>query len=88
MDTKWKSNLQLFSVLLLVTLGLTGVMSGLSRGNEYIGQNFFNTDQFKSENSRYLAQLNLFELGITPKSAKEKLTVTEEEIEEDRKSVV
>ncbi len=59
-------------------------MSGLSRGNEYIGQNFFDTEQFKSENSKYLEQLNLFELGITPKNMKEKITVTEEEIEEYR----
>ncbi|MEC2055219.1 GHKL domain-containing protein [Peribacillus psychrosaccharolyticus] len=84
MDTKWKSRLHFVLALLFVTLGLTGVMSGLSRGNEYIGQNFFDTEQFKSENSKYLEQLNLFELGITPKNMKEKITVTEEEIEEYR----
>ncbi|MGG3940148.1 HAMP domain-containing sensor histidine kinase [Peribacillus psychrosaccharolyticus] len=84
MDTKWKNSLKLFLVLLLITIGFTGVMSGLSRGNEYIGRDFFESEQFKSEHNRYLEQLNIFELGITPKNTKEKITVTEEEIEEYR----
>lgn len=84
MDTKWKSKLHVVLALLFVTLGITGVMSGLSRGNEYIGQNFFETEQFKAQNSEYLEQLNLFELGITSENTKEKITVTEEEIEEYR----
>lgn len=84
MDTKWKSKLHFVLALLFVTLGLTGIMSGLSRGNEYIGQNFFDTEQFKYKNSEYLEQLNLFKLGITPGNTKEKITVTEEEIEEYR----
>lgn len=85
MATKSKSKLKFIGWILLFTIGLSGTLLGLSRGGEFIGKSFFETQQFKSEFYRYSEYLSIFKVNtVTKEKAKKNITVTQDEIKGHR----
>lgn len=85
MAIRWKSKFIIIAWLLLFTYGMSGLFVGLSKGNHYLNQDYFQTDQFEDTLDRFINDLSVFELsGLTREEAKKRLTVTAEEIDEHR----
>ncbi len=85
MATKWKNRLKVIGWLLLLTFGLSGVMSGLLHSSEFAKKDYFQTDQFDYQMNDFIYYLSMFELNsLTKEEAKERITVTAEEINEHR----
>ncbi|MBB6217514.1 signal transduction histidine kinase [Anaerosolibacter carboniphilus] len=84
MDIKWKNKILLITWVLLLTFGLSGILSGLSQGGEYLG-NYFKTQQFEDQLNQFINYLSMFELnGMTKEEMKKEITITDEEINEHR----
>ncbi len=85
MDTKSKSKMIFVIWILLFTFGLSGIISGLFNGKDYIKKDYFQTQQFEDELNQFVDYLKMFELNnINKEELKKKITVTAEEIEEHR----
>ncbi|MFB1051280.1 histidine kinase dimerization/phospho-acceptor domain-containing protein [Paraliobacillus sp. JSM ZJ581] len=85
MDTKWKSKLTIFVWTILLTLGITGVLSLVNNGGKYLYKDYFQTSQFQGELAEFAGYLNVFELNnISLAEAKKSISITQEEIEEHR----
>ena len=70
---------------LLFTLGLNGVLSGLSSGSSYIGRSYYETTEVQHQIMRLVQHLFLFELGaVDEEEARQRITVSQNEIEEHR----
>lgn len=85
MDTKSK-NKRIFVIwILLFTFGLSGIISGLCNGKDYIKKDYFQTQQFEGQLNQFVDYLKMFELtSINKEEIKKKITITAEEIEEYR----
>jgi signal transduction histidine kinase len=82
---KWKNKLPVIIFILLVTFSLNGILFTLSNVNAEVHKSYFETMHFEDEMNQFINYLTLFELNVlTPKEAKENITVTEEDIEEHR----
>lgn len=85
MATKWKSRALLLAWILLVTFGLSGILSALSQGSDYFKKDYFQTQDFASQLNEFIDYLSIFELNYrTPEEMKKGITVSQEEIEEHR----
>lgn len=87
MGTKWKSSLAImFICTTLFISGLIGAVLLADSGYYYAHKNYFHTSEFKyDEVERFIHYLKLFEINeLTLEGAKEKITVTPDEIEEHR----
>lgn len=85
MGTKSKNKMIFVIWILLFTFGLSGIISGLCNGKDYIKKDYFQTKQFEDQLNQFIAYLKMFELSnINKEEIKKKITVTAEEIEEHR----
>ncbi|MEG6522781.1 sensor histidine kinase [Desulfotomaculum sp. 1211_IL3151] len=85
MATKWKSRALLLAWILLVTFGLSGILSALSQGSDYFKKDYFQTQGFAGQLNEFIDYLSIFELNYrTPEEMKKGITVSQEEIEEHR----
>lgn len=85
LGTKWKSKLSWGAWLLLFTIGLSGTLTFLSHWDAYLGKSYFDTDEFQSEYNTFLGYLHISEVSnLTGDEMKEKITVSDEEMEEYR----
>lgn len=84
MDIKWKNRLSILAWLLLFAFGLNGIL-GLADAKYYLKKDYFQTEEFESQLQQFLNYLSTFELNdITEEEAKQRIEVTEEEINEHR----
>ncbi|WP_028399428.1 HAMP domain-containing sensor histidine kinase [Ectobacillus panaciterrae] len=85
MDIKWKNRIAWFGWFIMLTIGISGVLSIISNGGEYAQKDYFHTQAFLDTRSRYLDLLSAFNLNyISKEDAKQKITVTDEQIKEHR----
>ncbi|MCM3715397.1 HAMP domain-containing histidine kinase [Alkalihalobacillus oceani] len=85
MDIKWKNRVRVGIWLLLIAFGVSGMMAGLVFSSEYTKKSYFETDEFDYELAQFISYLHLFELNdLSREEAKERITVSQEEIEEHR----
>ncbi|TLS37089.1 histidine kinase dimerization/phospho-acceptor domain-containing protein [Pseudalkalibacillus caeni] len=85
MDTKWKNRGGIAIWLILLTFGISGVLSFVNMGGNYLQPGYFNTPEFQSRLDQFNSYVSMFELNdITVQKAKESITVSEAEIEEHR----
>ena len=85
MDTKWKSRMAIVAWTLLLTFGISGILTGLTEGNRYVKRDYFQTYEFQSQLSEFINYLSVFELsGMTLEEAKKAITVSKDEIKEHR----
>jgi signal transduction histidine kinase len=71
--------------ILLFTFGLSGILTGIFNGSQYFKKDYFKTRQFERQLNQFIDFLSTFELiDMTKEEAKEKIEVTEEEINEHR----
>ncbi|MDN4527562.1 sensor histidine kinase [Fictibacillus fluitans] len=85
MGTKWKSRMGWGAWLLLFTIGLSGTLTFLSHWDAYLGKSYFDSDEFESEYNTFLGYLHISEVSnLTADEMKEKITVSNEEMEEYR----
>jgi len=85
LDTKWKNRSSLFLLALLFTLGVNGVLSGLTNGSRYLGLHYYETAEVQHQLDSLVDHLAVFELGIvTEEEARQRIAVTPQEIEEHR----
>ncbi len=85
MATKWKSRLSIGVCAFLFTFGLSGLIIVSAFGSTYVQRDYFHTTQFRDELNLFAQYLNLFELNHIPiESAKQSITVSQDEIEEYR----
>ncbi|RUT45442.1 HAMP domain-containing histidine kinase [Paenibacillus anaericanus] len=85
MATKWKNKFVIAAWAIMFTFGLSGIVSFVTFGNNYIQRDYFHTSEFQNVLARFTGDLNLFELNnITLEEAKRSIIVTEDEINEHR----
>ncbi|RFU62444.1 sensor histidine kinase [Peribacillus glennii] len=85
MDTKWKSRIIGAVWVVLFTAGICGLLTLLSQGSQFIGKDFFQSDEFDVEMNQFIDLLSLYELhDLTKQELREGITVSQEEIEEHR----
>ncbi|USK28571.1 HAMP domain-containing histidine kinase [Bacillus sp. CMF21] len=85
MGTKWKNSLTFFLIMMLLTYGISGLFSGAANGDRYLFKNYFQSNEFQERLNYFTNLLSLYELnGTTKEEAKEKISVSAEEIEEHR----
>lgn len=88
MVTKLKNRLNLGFWVVMLTFGLSGLLSVFSYGNSYIHRDYFHTPEFRMELNLFAQYLNMFELNSTTfEKEKQSLTVSEEEINDYRNSM-
>ncbi|MGM7723264.1 histidine kinase dimerization/phospho-acceptor domain-containing protein [Metabacillus sp. Hm71] len=86
MDTKWKSRIAIVTWFILLTFGISGVLTALVNDeNDYMKQSYFNTSQFEDTLGQLFMYINAFEISYEEKAElKKSITVSDEEIEEYR----
>ncbi|AEG62040.1 HAMP domain-containing sensor histidine kinase [Desulforamulus ruminis] len=85
MATRWKNKVGLVAWILLFTFGLSGTLSGVFHGSEYLQRDYFQTQRFDDQLSQFTDYLNLFELNNPGKEEmKKEITVTDDEVNEYR----
>ncbi|CQR47427.1 Sensor protein kinase WalK [Paraliobacillus sp. PM-2] len=85
MDTKWKNKIMIFGLIVLLTIGVSGVVSLVNFSGNYIHKDYFHTPAFQSKLDEFAGYLNFFELNkISLEEAKKSIHVTQTEIEEHR----
>ncbi|MFD3449862.1 sensor histidine kinase [Microbacteriaceae bacterium 4G12] len=85
MGIRWKNNLIFIICIVLLTFGLSALLSGMRDGRKYINKDYFHTQGFEFEFDRFIHALNTFELNAVSKDkAKEMITVTADDIKEHR----
>jgi signal transduction histidine kinase len=83
--TKWKSRLQYGLWALLLTFGLSGILTFLAHGTEYMHGDYFRTQAFQEELGELARYVNLFEvMDVSEEEVKKEIKVTNSEIEEYR----
>src|SRR5690606_16014607 len=80
-----KNRSSLFVLALLFTIGVNGVLSGLTNGSHYIGRDYADTPGVQNELKLLVDLLTLFEFElVTEEEARKQLVVTKQEIDEHR----
>ncbi|HIW32045.1 MAG TPA: HAMP domain-containing histidine kinase, partial [Candidatus Paenibacillus intestinavium] len=81
MGTKWKSRATLVVWIVLLTFGLSGILSFITLGSSYAHKDYFQTAEFRNKLDQFAMNLSRFELNsITLEQAKKSITVTEDDI--------
>lgn len=71
--------------LFLFSFGLSGLLFVALHGSQYIGKDYFESDEFNSEIYQFTSLLYSFEVGPSLKEeVKKAITVSDEDIEEHR----
>lgn len=85
MDTKSKNRWLFIVWILLFTFGVSGLLSVLFNGREYIKKDYFDTPQFEGQMNQFVENLKTYELQpVNKEELVKQITVTEEEIKEHR----
>lgn len=85
MATKWKSRMRLALWALMFTLGLSGILTIFTVGEQYLYRDYFHTPEFQSSIDHFAKNVSLFELlATTEEEAKQNIVVTKDEIDEHR----
>ena len=85
MATKSKNNWLFVIWLLLFSFGISGLLFVALHGSQYIGKDYFDSDTFHSQLNEFTSLVAFFEAGaFTKEEVKEKITVSNEDIEEYR----
>ncbi|GAE36741.1 HAMP domain-containing sensor histidine kinase [Halalkalibacter akibai] len=84
MDTKWKNSLRVVGWFVLLTFGLSGVLTAVSHGPYYMF-NYFKTSEYEYELENFIGKLSIYELNQLPiEEVKALIKVSDEEIHEHR----
>jgi signal transduction histidine kinase len=85
LDTKWKNRGSLVLIVLVFTFVISGLVAILINGNAYMKPSYFHTGNFDQELYEFVEDLKIFELNpVTEKEMIDRLTVTEDEINQYR----
>ncbi|MFT9849468.1 sensor histidine kinase [Aneurinibacillus sp. REN35] len=85
MDTKSKNRWLFIIWILLFTFGISGILTVLFSGQEYIKKDYFHTPQFEGQMNQFVENLKRYELApVNKEELIKQITVTEEEINEHR----
>ncbi|NHM32264.1 sensor histidine kinase [Neobacillus terrae] len=85
MGTKWRNRWKLALLAILFTFGLSGVLTFIANGTDYLQPDYFKTPNFLGLQDEFVSYLKEFELNETTKEeAKKSIMVTKDEIEEHR----
>ncbi|MDQ0115978.1 sensor histidine kinase [Paenibacillus harenae] len=85
MDTRWRNRLIVFVFALLFVFGLSGPLTMIAMGGNYLHRDYYHTPEFRGQLEQFANYLNLFELNaISPEDAKASIAVSEDEINEYR----
>ncbi|MGA4719852.1 histidine kinase dimerization/phospho-acceptor domain-containing protein [Fictibacillus nanhaiensis] len=85
MDTKWKNRSKWVIWIMLLTFGLSGIISILENGHWYFKKDYFHTEEFNSEFEGFINYINTSEINYLSKDElKNNIKVSKEEIEEHR----
>jgi signal transduction histidine kinase len=85
LDTKWKSRIKISVWVLLVTFGLSGILSILDNGHWYLNKDYFHTEDFNMHVDEFIEYITIADINHTSeKELKSNIKVTKEEIEEHR----
>ena len=85
MATRWKNKILFVAWIFLFTFGLSGILSAMSHGSDYLERDYFRTQKFEEEFNQFINYLNILELNYMPQEeVKKGITVTLEEINEHR----
>lgn len=85
MDTRWRNRLAVFIYALLFIIGLSGPLTLISMGGNYMHRDYYHSPEFRSQLDQFAHYLNQFELNaISFEDAKARITVSEDEISQYR----
>lgn len=85
MDTKWKNRSKWVVWIMLLTFGLSGIISILENGHWYFKKDYFHTEEFNSEFEGFINYINTSEINYLSKDELvNNIKVSKEEIEEHR----
>ncbi|OEH86527.1 hypothetical protein BHU72_13020 [Desulfuribacillus stibiiarsenatis] len=85
MDIKWKNRGIALVYIILLTIGLNGLLVGLTRSDQLLDRNYFESYQFAREVDRFAELLNVLILNkLSLEEAKQTITASKEEIDEHR----
>lgn len=85
MVIKSKNKIIIIVWLLLLTIALKGIITGISYADKYLAKDYFGTQEFEWQLNTYINYLSIFELNsISATEAKNMITVSKDEIEEHR----
>ncbi|TCP29400.1 signal transduction histidine kinase [Scopulibacillus darangshiensis] len=80
MDTKWKNSLVVLIWLILLTFGISGILSLITQGSQYIGS-YYQTPRFDNDLNQFIGGLQTYELdAMTKEEAIDAIHVTEDDI--------
>ncbi|ANC77289.1 hypothetical protein ABE65_010935 [Fictibacillus phosphorivorans] len=85
MDIKWKNRIKVLGWIVLLTFGLSGIVSILENGHWYFKKDYFHTEEFNAEFEEFINYLSISEINYLSKDElKNNIKVSKEEIEEHR----
>ncbi|WNB90946.1 HAMP domain-containing sensor histidine kinase [Bacillus sp. NEB1478] len=85
MDTKWKSRTKMFVWVLLLTFGISGIVSIFENGHWYFNKDYFHTGEFNVQLDDYIDYIGIAEINKpSEKELKDNIKVKKEDIEEHR----
>ncbi len=85
MGTKWKSRIIILFYSLLITFGITGVLTFFALGSTYLNKDYFHSHSFQTEYTNLAWYITMFEFSdFTKEDAKAAITVSDEDINEHR----
>jgi signal transduction histidine kinase len=87
LDIKWKNRGSLVLFAILLTFGISGLITILTSGTTYLKPSYFHTGEFENEIYEFVDDLKVFKLDpVTEKEIMDGLTVTEDEMNQYRLS--
>ncbi|MFG6494753.1 HAMP domain-containing sensor histidine kinase [Fictibacillus sp. UD] len=85
MDTRWKSRTKITVWIVLLTIGLSGILSILDNGHWYVNKDYFHTEDFDMQLNEYIEYVSVADINHTSEQElKSNIKVTKEDIEEHR----
>lgn len=85
MDTKWKNRSKWVVWIMLLTFGLSGIVSILENGHWYFKKDYFQTEEFNSQFEEFINYISISEINyLSEDELKDNIKVSKEEIEEHR----
>lgn len=85
MDTRWKSRTKMIVWVVLLTFGVSGILSILDNSHWYLKKDYFHTEDFNMHLNEYIEYISVADLNhSSEQELKRDIKVTKEEIEEHR----
>ncbi|MDQ0229249.1 sensor histidine kinase [Metabacillus malikii] len=85
MDTKWKSKFTVLIWVVLISFGISGILTIFLNNHEYMKTSYFKTSDYENLEKELINYVNAFEISYqTKQELLESLTVSDEEIHEHR----